>query len=223
MKINHQKFKKRVKKAGTKLSEVSLLLPDEYFKCKIKRKVPIKKIMFVGLNRAKPKEYNLSYNNIRGKIFFLLKDKKLKERLKGAYLTDFLKWEVLKKLDEFKDGELVKSKYVVKNIKKYPEKIAECGKILEDEIKQFEIKNVFCWGWESYRFIKKYLEKKYNQKKKFKEKKLTNSEMFSCNKINNGVDFVYIIHYGGNARENHKDKTNQEVTIEIIKRKLENS
>lgn len=197
MKINHSKFKKLISKIPfTTLDEISILLPDDSFDCKLKKEVSLKPIMFLGLNRSLPHIHTLPYHNMRNAIFETLDEignKEIKKKVQNIYLSDFVKYSILE--GSFRGRKLTKGWEISKLVRKNPEVLARCGKTLEKEISLFQIKKVFCFGHDAYGFAHKYFKKRYSK---------VGSKRFS-EKINNrNIDFIMIEHYGNRNRP-HKN------------------
>jgi hypothetical protein len=164
---NHESFKKKVEDAGTNLSEVSILLPNEYFENnKLKGNVSLKKIMLLGLNRSFPEEYNLDYQNMRDALLEPGLLDNVINNISEAYLSDFCKWKILSKFEI--NSNLSKAKEVIDAIDKSGKRkeiVTECGDILLREIKIFEISKVFCFGKAVWELISEYFKENKEKEK----------------------------------------------------------
>ncbi|MDP3093573.1 MAG: hypothetical protein Q8N16_02305 [bacterium] len=215
--INHAQFKKMISEVpSTTLEDISILLPDEYFECKLS-KITSKerlKTMFLGLNRSLPNLYRLELDNMRHPILALIgnfKSKNIREKLKGSYLSDFIKHSILRKFLE--RDKYTNSGEVYAVVRANPEILEKCGEALLKEIAVFQIKTVFCFGGTTYYFIKKFFKDYYSVK--LNE---INSKRFSVKIDNRMINFVQLTHYSGRAygakekienelRDYYKDKS----------------
>ncbi|MFA4998606.1 MAG: hypothetical protein WC514_01150 [Candidatus Paceibacterota bacterium] len=192
--INHAQFKKLISAVpSTTLEDISILLPDDYFECKLSKKTSKGKLktMFLGLNRSETDLCRLDLLNMRHPILDLLgnfKNKGFKEKLMGSYLSDFIKYQVLRKF--LKKGNYADSGEVCRVVKENPKILEKCGEALLKEIAVFQTGTVFCFGGATYDFTHKYFirhcQSKLNE---------INPEMFSVQIDKRFIDFVRLTHY----------------------------
>lgn len=188
--INHAQFKKLISEVpSTTLEDVSILLPDKYFDCRLSGTVSLKPIMLLGLNRSRPDLYSLPYHNMRGAILDFLnrpEDRDIEGYLQGSYLSDFVKYSILEKIS--KNRKFPNAGEVWKLVKDNPEILQECGEILRKEIEALEIRMVFCFGWHAYDLISRYFNN-------------NNTENFSIEINKQAVDFIKLDHYSKNNQQ----------------------
>ena len=155
--MDDKEFKNKLEEIGIFPEEVSILRGDEDFDCKLKKHVEIKHIMFLGLNRSLPQAYKLPYHNMRGpllELFHSIKGgKEVLKRVKGAYLTDFVKDKILKE-SGFEEVES-SGNDVFNHLRNKKDILEICKRVLEKEIKSFNIKQVFVFGGKTWDLLKK--------------------------------------------------------------------
>jgi len=182
--IDHKRFKELIQEIpSTTLEDVSILLPDDYFDCRLSRTISLKPIMFLGLNRSRPDIYSLPYHNMKNAILEFLsrpEDRDIRGCFQGSYLSDFIKYPILKKIS--KNQKFPNAGEVWKLVKDNPEILKECGEILKKEIEVFGIRTVFCFGGHTYALVSKYFGK-------------NNSKIFSIKLNNQLADFIKLDHY----------------------------
>lgn len=211
MKVNDQEFKSKLEKIKVSCKDVSILLSPEHFdNGNLKGSCELKNIMFLGLNRSHPEENDLCYHNMREALDFLIKKEDLKSYIEGSYLSDFIKGEKI--IDDWQKVKIKfsKEKEVSKAITDSGNKdeiVKKCCETLFEEISQFNIKIVFCWGWKSYGLIRKCLNVRPREEKPLLDKQRS---FIYDNKY-----FIYLKHYSRAVR-GPKEK-NESIIIEQIK------
>ncbi len=191
--INHTQFKKMISGVpSTTLEDISILLPDEYFECKLSKTVDKEKLktMFLGLNRSLPNLHRLEFDNMRHPILALIGNfkKSTREKLMGNYLSDFIKHSILRKFLE--RDKYTNSGEVYTVVRANPGILEKCGEALVKEIIVFQIKTVFCFGGVTYDFTHKYFTEYYQS-----ILNETSLNAFSVRIDERVVDFVRLTHY----------------------------
>lgn len=208
-KLNHEEFKKLVEKIpATTLEDITILLPDSYFKCELSQPIRKKQLqtMFLGLNRSLPNLYKLDYDNMRHPLLGLFEeidDEDIKEKVIGSYLSDFIKYSILR--DFLRKYKYTSSGEIYKTVKGNPKILERCGEVLMKEITVFNIKTVFCFGGATFYFVKKFLKSYYPLKLK-----RLKPERFFIELNKRKVDFVKLTHYSRQV-PNAKEKIKKEL------------